>query len=322
MQQIKYKLPVKHHYVPQFYLRGFSRDGNRLYVFDKKAKEEKTKYRYQTIKKIAYENNLYTYTTKSRKKETLEDFFSKIEGKANQVIIKLSQKKDIKPRQRGYLALFVALLWLRTPTSKKETLGAQEELYEKTTRMRFRFPQQKEKIKKFLESRGKKLTDDEIDDLIDFATNPKRSKITLNFPPGYWIKQMLLLANDIYSYLAICNWEIKHAVRKYAYLTSDKPVLLIPSEKPHPFYGVGLLTPGVKKTVPLTPSMYLVMHEPQEEPELVHTQGDKNFYRKVNEWTMRNADRLVFSPDLGKLEKMVKTKPELTQPRGKRYRIS
>lgn len=322
MQQIKYKLPVKHHYVPQFYLRGFSQDGNRLYVFDKKAKEEKTKYRYQTIKKIAYENNLYTYTTKSHKKETLEDFLSKIEDKANQVIIKLSQKKDITPRQRGYLALFVALLWLRTPTSKKETLGAQEELYEKTTRMMFRFPQQKEKIKKFLESRGEKLTDDEIDDLIDFTTNPKRSKITLNFPPGYWIKQMLLLANDVYPYLAICNWEVRHAVRKYAYLTSDNPVLLIPSEKPHPFYGVGLLTPGVKKTVPLTSNMYLVMHEPQKDPGLVHTQGDKNFCRKVNEWTMRNADRLVFSPDLGKLEKMVKTKPELTQPRGKRYRIS
>ncbi len=98
--------------------------------------------------------------------------------------------------------------------------------------------------------------------------------------------------------------------------------MLIPSEKPSPFYGVGLLTPGVKKTVPLTANMYLVMHEPQRELKLVHTIGDKDFFRRVNEWTMKNAERLVFSPDLSKLEKMLKIKPELAKPRGKRYRVS
>ena len=316
------KLPTKHHYLPQFYLKGFSPDKTKLYVFDKKATDEKFRFRYQTTKKIAYENNLYTYKTKDLKKETLEDFFSQIEGMAKTVITKLKKMEDITPMERGHLALFIALLWLRTPTSKRETLNAQEELYEKTARMMHRFPQQKEKIKKFFESRGKKITNDEIDDLIDFATNPKRSKITLKFPPGYWIKQMLNLANDIYTYLAICDWEIRHSVKQYAYLTSDNPVMLIPSEKPHPFYGVGLLTPGVKKVVPLTANMYLVMHEPKKEPTLLHTVGDKDFYRKMNNWTMRNAERLVFSADVGKLQKIVKTKPGLTQPRGKRYRVS
>lgn len=190
-------------------------------------------------------------------------------------------------------------------------------------RMMYHFPQQKDMMKQFFEKRGKHFTDKELDDLIDFATNPERSKFVVKFPPGYWIKQMLKLANDIYVYLAHCEWEIRHAVKKYAYITSDHPVLLIPSEKPHPFYGVGLLTPGVKKTVPLTANMYLIMHEPQKkELVLVHTIGDKDFYRQVNEWTMKNAERFVFSPDLGKLEKMLKTNPELAKPRGKRYRVS
>lgn len=216
----------------------------------------------------------------------------------------------------------MALLWFRTPTWKAETLGAQEQLAEKMIRMRYHFPKQKDMMRDFFEKQGKHFTDAELDDLIDFAVNPKRSKIVVDFPPEHWIKQMLKLANDVYVYLAHCEWEIKHAVRKYAYLTSDNPVLLIPSEKPHPFDGVGLLTPGVKKTVPLTANMYLVMHEPKKELLLSHTIAGKDFYRKVNEWTLKNADRLVFSPDLGKLEKMVKTKPELTKPRGKRYRIS
>ncbi len=315
------KLPIRHHYLPQFYLKGFSTDKSRLHVFDKKATDEKSKFRYQTTEKIAYENNLYTYKTKESKKETLEDFFCQIEGMAKTVITKLEMREEITPMERGHLALFVAFLWLRTPTSKKETLGMQQELAEKSMRMMYHFPQQKDMMREFFEKQGKHFTDEELDDLIDFATNPKRSTLVIDFPPGYWIKQMLELADKIYVYLAHCVWEIRHAVKNYAYITSDNPVLLIPSEPPHPFYGFGLLTPGVKKTVPLTANMYLIMHEPQKELELIHTVGDKEFFREVNEWIMENAERFVFSPDKGKLEKMLKVNPKLAKPRGKRYRV-
>lgn len=266
---------------------------------------------------------MYTYRTKELKKETLEGFFSQIEGLAKDVIIKLGKREDITPMERGHLALFVALLWFRTPTSKNETLGAQQELTEKLIRDSYHFPQQKERIKKFLEEQGEKKTDEEIDDLIDFAINPKRSKIVVKYPPEHWIKQMLLFADDIYVYLAHCEWEVKHAVKRYAFITCDYPVLLMPSEKPDPFWGVGLLTPGVKKIVPLTANMYLVMHEPQKERFLLtHTISDKDFYNKANEWTMKNSERFVFSADLGKLQKIVKLKPELAKPMGKRYIIS
>lgn len=316
------RLPKKHHYLPQFYLKGFSQDASHLHIFDKKVKNEDVHFRYQTTEKIAFENNLYTYRTKDLKKETLEDFFSQIESMAKKVITKLENKKDITPKQRGHLALFIALLWFRTPTWKTETLGMQNELAEKMIRMRYRFPQQKELMRDFFKKEGKHFTDEELDDLVDFAVNPKRSKIVIKFPPEYWIKQMLTLANDVYTYLAHCGWEVKHATKKYAFLTSDNPVLLIPSEKPHPFYGVGLFTLGVKKTIPLAANLYLAMHEPQEKLVLFHTIADKEFCKQANVWTMRNAERLVFSPVLGKIEKMIKTRPELAKPRGKRYRIS
>ncbi len=322
MKKTTDKLPSRHHYLPQFYLKGFSQDQHHLHLFDKKAASSDVSFRYQTTEKIAFENNLYTYRTRSKKKETLEDFFCQIEGMASRVISKLEKKQDITPRQRGHLSLFVALLWFRTPTWKAETLGAQEELVEKVMRMKFRFPQQKELMRAFLKIKGKNPTEAELDDLVDFAVNPKRSKVVIDFPPEYWIKQMLELANDIYIYLAHCEWEIKHAVKRYAFLTSDHPVLLIPSEKPHPFYGIGLLTPGVKKTVPLTADLYLVMHEPSKELIINHTDADKDFFRKANEWTMKNAERFVFSPDIGKIQKLVKTRPDLREPRGKRYRIS
>ncbi len=316
------KLPKKHHYLPQFYLKGFSQDKSHLHIFDKKMGKNESQFRYQTTEKIAYENNLYTYRTKDLKKETLEIYFSQIESLAKKVIARLENRTDITPKERGHLSLFIALLWFRTPTWKTETLGLQSELAEKMIRMRYHFPQQKELMRDFFEKKGKHFTDEELDNMIDFAVNPKRSKIVIKFPPEHWIKQMLKLANDVYIYLAHCGWEVKHATRKYAFLTSDNPVLLIPSEKPHPFYGFGLLTPGVKKTIPLTANMYLAMHEPQEGLVLFHTIAEKEFCKEANIWTTRNAERLIFSPVLGKIEKIIKTTPELAKPRGKQYRIS
>jgi len=91
------KLPSRHHYIPQFYLKGFSQDSQHLHIFDKKSENEETRFRYQTTERIAYENNLYTYRTKSLKKETLEDFFCQIEGMAKSVIVKLENRTDITP---------------------------------------------------------------------------------------------------------------------------------------------------------------------------------------------------------------------------------
>lgn len=316
------KLPKRHHYLPQFYLKGFSQDKSRLFLYDKMIKDPKLQFPYRTTENIGLENNLYLYTNKSMKKETLEEFFSKIENLAKNVIEKLENRIEITPYERGHLALFVAFLWFRTPSAKKESLNMQEEMTEKLMRMMFSFPEQKTLVKKFLSERGEVKTEDEIDDLIDFVKNPERSRLKMKFPNGYWIKQMLEMANKIYIYLAHCSWEIRHSDKRYAFITCDSPVMLIPSEKPHPFYGIGLLTPGVKKIVTLNSRMCLIMHEPYEELYLNHTPGDKDFVRLINSWQFEEADRFVFSPDKGKIEKMVKLNPDLTKSRCKRYSIS
>lgn len=315
------KLPIKHHYIPQFYLKGFSQDQEHLHVFDKKAETDETRFRYQTTQAIAYKKNFYTYETQDQSKETLEGMFSQIEGVAQQAIQKLSHGEQLDKELRSYLALFIAFLWVRVPQFKAETLGAQEELHEKMARMMFRV-QPKKMMRKWAEKEGKEMTDEEIDDLIDFATNPKRSKIKMDFPQNYWIKQMLELGDHFYPYLAITDWQIVHSPTKYGFLTSDNPFILMPSEKPHPFYGVGLLTPGVKKIIPLRSDLLLIMHEPSDNPDLYHTQGTKEGFRLINEQTVLNAERVIFSPDLGKIQKIAKTKPHLVIPRGKRYRVS
>lgn len=312
-------IPKRHHYIPQFYLKGFSTDKEHLYVLDKLAEGDK-KIRYQTTESIAFQNNLYTFRVKANRKETLEGVFAQLEGIAAEIIRKIENKRELSSQDRNDLALFISFLWIRVPKSKKEFEKTTKELYEKTARMSMRM-RPKESIRKFLQDKGKKMTDKEIEDLINFATNEKRSKIRVDVPQEYWIKQMLTMGMEISPALEIANWEFKIAEKPFAFITSDNPFLLMPS-RPIDFDGLGLLTPGAKKIIPITSKICLVIHEPQKDPKAVYTTIDRDLIRKINDWIVKYSERCVYSPDKGKIEKIAKTKKELLEPVAPRFKVS
>ena len=312
----KQGLPKKNHYVPQFYLRGFSIDEERVFRLDKHSNAIK----HLPIKVVGFQKNLYTYQTIDGETKSLEDIFAQMEGLAAHSIKLLRAGKALSPQERADLSYFLGFLMVRTPAFQNKLLSSQEELTEKVMRMRMKMTPP-EHIQKFFEERGKTMTKEDAQDMIDFGSDEKRSKLVMKFPQGYWIKQMLQLANDMYPIFEICDWEIKHSPTPFGFLTSDHPFLLIPGEKPDPFDGVGLLTPQAKKVIPLAADICLIAHEPCKKPTIIHAETDKDFFRKVNRWTIKNAEVYVFSPSKGKVEKMVKKNINLLKT-PKRYRVS
>src|SRR5215469_9766851 len=132
--------PVRHHYIPQFYLEGFAHENESLHLLDKKASSQEQMYRQSSVSAIAFEKKLYTYRTKDGKTDTLEQKFSEIEGKAKSVIRKLSQREEISEQERGDFAFFISLLYVRTPASKNESLNAQTAMMEKIMRIQSHLP--------------------------------------------------------------------------------------------------------------------------------------------------------------------------------------
>ena len=155
-------------------------------------------------------------------------------------------------------------------------------------------------------SEGKIITDKEVADLRSFAMDEKRSNVKVDVPQGYWIKQMIQLGVDIAPAFEICDWYFMLSEQPFAFITSDNPFLLVPSEPVHPFDGLGLLTPGARKILPLTSNICLVMNEPKKNPSTNYIVIDKPFFREINKLTARHAHRFVFSPDLGKIQKISK----------------
>lgn len=298
------KLPKKHHYVPQFYLKGFSMDKNNLWVLNKKS-DDNQNIKKITTKAIAFENNFYTYKSIDKTKETLEDLFCQMERLASDVIKKISDGHEINQQEKADLSVFISFLWLRTPKSKKRMNDMTTNLHEQISRKSIAMTPN-ENLKEFFKKRGKDLSDKEIDELKEFATDEKKSKFTLNIPQNYWIKEMLQLGMDISPAFQICDWEFCVSDKPFAFITSDNPFMLIPSKPVDPFYGLGLLTDGAKKVIPLNSKICLVMHEPKENPQNKYREVDKDYFRMINNFTYKNAQRFVFSPDEGKLSKIHK----------------
>lgn len=303
----------RHHYVSQFFLRGFSIDRKNLWVFDKEKKE----FRFQNTIQIASENKFYTYKVKG-KEENLEDVFGQIESLAKPILEKIKNRDPISEQEKADFAMFIAVSKVRVPDFKKRTEEGSEKMYKKMNKITF---SNKERVKEMAKRARKKLSEKDIGELMEFATDEKRYYV--KFPSNYWLGTMLKLSLDVARSFIISNWQFQYYSKKFALITSDNPVILVPPPDYDRFWGVGLLTPGVRHVFSLTSNICLIIGDMKENPTIEYREvNDKNAYRWLNKITLISSDRFTYSPDKGKLEKLVKENKEKLEVRKERISVS
>jgi hypothetical protein len=97
--------PRKHHYIPEFYLAGFTNSGKRddfLYVLDKKqVKQWKG-----TPKNAACERDFYRVDSEELESDYIENVISKFEGLAAPVLEKIIKNCTLPlPEDEAYVIL-------------------------------------------------------------------------------------------------------------------------------------------------------------------------------------------------------------------------
>lgn len=105
-----------HHYVPQFYLRGFT-EGGRLWVHDR----EKQRSFPSQPKAVANENDLYT-------EELEQHLANEVEGPANGAIEAVRAKSPLNEQEREALARYTVALWKRVPEGRARVLAGVPEV--------------------------------------------------------------------------------------------------------------------------------------------------------------------------------------------------
>lgn len=290
--------PKRHHYLPEFYLKKFAY-GNKFWVYDR----EKDEYRLQTPKNTAVQGYYYSYIDEAGNRNTeIEEILSYIEGETKPIIENVHNNKAINRDEKNILAIFVSLLKLRVPEFEKTYNEATEKTIKKI--MKFYFLNEdmaKELIKKTEEKRNIKL---EVDpkDLIDIVQN---EKYNLQFDRIHSLQALLQNSQKFSSYFLEMDWMILKASKGFQFITSDDPFVLVPPKdySPYQYWGVGFLTKGSRKIVPLSSKTCLVLCDKGD--SITYENVSKKDVESINAIIAFNCDRFVISRNLRNLKKLV-----------------
>lgn len=254
-----------HHYLPQFYLRGFT-DGNTVWVHDRK---EHRSFPSQP-KSIANENKFYT--------DEIERYFAnEVEGPAESAIAALRARQGLDSSQRDALAHYVLALWMRVPEGRE--------------RVNAGVPEVAESIQNKWHA--------ELDGIIATASEHALHAETLKTQVSEIIEKFKreppsevwhqYFDRDSRSKAAVAllsmNWQLLLSHRA-EFLTSDNPVFF--------FQHNGIDTPKSELTIPISSSVLLRAHRQPTRGSL-YLEAPREAIRVLNRRVVSNATRFVFS---------------------------
>lgn len=291
--------PKRQHYLPQFYLKNFCRDGL-LWVYDRETNE----YKQQTPLNTALQNQYYTALTPDSKKTTeIEKFLSVIENLAKPVITKIDSKKPISPQEKEALATFISFLKTRVPDYGKSVNEMFEKTMKKINLLMFSSEKQTaEVIKKYEEDTGQKIGLSPKS-LMDFVQG---DRYKLGISKEWRLEMMMSLGAELIRYFLNMDWLFLEAPTKSSFITSDNPFVLVPPKDydPKGFYGVGIITKGAKKVIPLSSKTCLIMGDYGQ--KMIGGSISSENARHINLNIASHCDRFIIGKDRALLERLVK----------------
>jgi hypothetical protein len=279
-------VPKLHHYLPEGYLRGFLDSTGVLWVFDRRTGEV----RRQRPETSGAEREMYTLdsdTEPNREAETL--LAAHVDGPGLGVIQSLHDGTRLTAEGRHHLAMFAASLYLRTPSVREQHRATNEQMRAALLEMGVDPGTASDPDPPDLSTDRGAVRADVLLASIDASRSADRPY------QNDFVTLMMGLVPQIGETLLSLQWLIVLAPPRKSFVTCDTPVVITRPEGHHPVRGVGIVTPGAEKIVPLSPHAALVMWDRTARNDVRVGIMDPDRLRSVNEMFMRQCERFVFS---------------------------
>jgi hypothetical protein len=204
------------HYIPNFYLKGFTDRQKRLWVCERFKPIRNSK-----PKDEANRPDYYTVSEEGRRNETAEDILKQVESRAAPIISKLANPQyTLTPEKAGHVIMFVAFLFARLPNWREHLNNLAVQI---AWKMLLHAVGDKEEFHKtcaeIQKERGESLGDFEElrQDVLNRRFDIEQSK-------AHNLGSMCLSACSIAKELATMNYQAFYAPQGKFFLTSDSPV--------------------------------------------------------------------------------------------------
>lgn len=241
--------PKKQHYVPRFYLRHFSQDGNRVYMFDKEGNGST---KLIGINDVAQEKYFYDLGKPGQRNPILEKTLAKIEAEFALDMVKVLELLEQRIAPDDYM-VSLAMLMVITELRTKATRNWVVNMHLDVIRKMIRLPHTRTMMKDQAKLSFPEMTSDEIETLVEEldVESVKDAEPSLHASSVLSSRELL---DEASAYLLNRDWYIFCYENdfNYGFWTSDVPVIRY-SEKSVPFsYGLGYALPDTDFAFPLS----------------------------------------------------------------------
>lgn len=280
----------KHHYVPRFYLDGFTPDGNddRLYVFDKETGRQWR----SNLTNTACEKDFYVLEVEeSGDSLALERLLGKFERDGAEAIRFLAENKAV-PDGELYEKLmgFMGLMAVRSPDliariEKPFAQVSKSVLYQMTES-----PERFESLKAEMQEKGVDTTDWNWKEMHDFV---RSDEYQISMSQNWKMDAIVTMLPDAAKLLASRSWSVIEAPAGCSFVCSDRPLSIDwISRSFGGFFSPGL---GLTHTAVMFPINKTVALFGMFEKELLPVSVDEWGVAVVNLNTAYTARQYVYS---------------------------
>jgi hypothetical protein len=284
--------PKRQHFLPKFYLEGFTRDGN-LAVYDRESDDV----RVQTPVNTGVIGHFYTMKDEEgRKRYELEAFLSEWEGKASVIMTKLSNSENISVEERVNLSIFIALAAFRTPEHVQSIMAVNSGFVGAMALEMFgNVERAKEQMRRtpFAPETEEDL-DREARDLVAFAQG---GRYEIKTEHKWAVEMAIRTAFAVAPTFADRDWLILHRPdHKRSFVATDSPVLLTTVAPREPsMFGVGFGNADALIIFPLDQTCALAMFG--DRGGLAHIASTDERMRHINLAIADRCQRFVIGRD-------------------------
>lgn len=242
---------IRHHFVSEFYLRGFANDRARpvLYVVARDGRAFVT-----GTRAIAVENNFHTIETDAGDSDVVEKAFADFEGQVSAALARILERQYLGDDDDASLLLFFAtLLIIKHPAVRAQTNSATDKMTQMVIRARAgdarAFARHIEEMKAATD-----MPEDTDPEVLRQAILSGDYEVALS--RNAHLAAEFQNARDLYPLVAGRGWNLVMAGGGH-FITSDRPAVLT-WKNPRESRPTGIGLPGTRILFPLSPVMALI----------------------------------------------------------------
>jgi len=292
---------AKHHYVAQFYQKGFTdpHSDGLVWVYDRQLKT----YKRLPPKVVCCAKDFYAVKPEGaatdQRIET--DILGTIEQRAAPIIRKIESQGRLTHEEMAHLAIFVAIQYARVPTFAGGVKRAAEAQWREKLRLQFL---NVDRAKDTLERDSKVIDVTGLDPegMVKYVSSPNFSVEATERP---FLEMMFHIGNGLAQFIANSDWTILIGPVTSAFITSDNAfVPLLPRNLDITKIGSGYGVPGTVNYFPLTKRTCLELR--YGDTGYRQRNVDGRFVRTINRNIAATAERFIIGSSERQMRSLVR----------------